>query len=332
MYTQFFGLQKSPFNLTSDPEFLYLTGQHREALAGLTYAILARKGCIVLTGNAGTGKTTLLARILEHLPVSRIQSSVIVNPTLTPAEFLEATLMGFGIHEIPASKAQRIAMLQGFLLMGNRDGKIAALIVDEAHKLSVEVIEEIRLLGNFESSGQKLLQTVLVGQSELDALLNSDALRQFKQRISLRLTLEPLAAAEIDPYIRYRWMKAGGGEAPFSAAAIAGIGQVSRGVPRVVNVLCDNSLMRAFGEDSASVEVRHLLAVCRELQFADSIPEIAAAPLPPPTAPVVEAFQMKTLERYAAAAARPSLLARLVDKIKLKVGLKTKLKQRIETA
>src|ERR1035438_3616388 len=201
MYNRYFGVQKAPFNLTPDPDFLYLTPQHQEALAGLTYAILARKGFVVLTGNAGTGKTTLLARILAHLPVSRIQSSVIVNPTLTPSEFLEATLMDFGFKDIPQSKAQRVAMLQSFLWRGHRQGKISALIVDEAHKLSMEVVEEIRLLGNFESANEKLLQIVLVGQSELDELLNRDALRQFKQRISLRLAIEPLSEMDIDRYI-----------------------------------------------------------------------------------------------------------------------------------
>lgn len=327
MYNDFFGLHKAPFNLTPDPEFLYLTAQHREALAGLTYAILARKGFVVLTGNAGTGKTTLLTKILEHMPVGRIQSSVIVNPTLTPSEFLEAVLLDFGFEDIPPSKAQRIAKLQKFLWAGHREGKITALIVDEAHKLSLEVLEEIRLLGNFESANEKLLQIVLVGQSELDELLNRENLRQFKQRISLRLAIEPLSGTEIEQYIQYRWMKAGGSEAPFSADAIASIGRASRGVPRVINVLCDNTLMQAFGEESASVEVRHVLAVCRELQFAEPLPKstaVAEAPAPVPApapALAVEDFPMKTLARYGAVAAKdvaakPSLLARLAGKLK----------------
>ena len=136
MYNDFFGLHKAPFNLTPDPEFLYLTAQHREALAGLTYAILARKGFVVLTGNAGTGKTTLLTKILEHMPVGRIQSSVIVNPTLTPSEFLEAVLLDFGFEDIPLSKAQRIAKLQKFLWAGHREGKITALKFCNALRLT----------------------------------------------------------------------------------------------------------------------------------------------------------------------------------------------------
>jgi general secretion pathway protein A len=316
MYNESFGLQKSPFNLTPDPEFLYLTAQHREALAGLTYAILARKGFVVLTGNAGTGKTTLLTRILEHLPVSRIQSSVIVNPTLTPSEFLEATLLDFGFTDLPPSKAQRIGMLQSFLWSGHREGKISALIVDEAHKLSLELLEEIRLLGNFESANEKLLQIVLVGQSELDDLLNRENLRQLKQRISMRLAIEPIAETEIEQYIRYRWMKAGGSEAPFSADAIAGIGRASQGIPRVINVLCDNALLRAFGEESATVEMRHVLAVCRELQFAAPLPKCTVAVDLPSSAPVAEDFSIKTLARYGTAPRKHSLLARLVDKLR----------------
>ncbi len=337
MYKAFFGLQKAPFNLTPDPEFLYLTAQHREALAGVTYAILARKGFVVLTGDAGTGKTTLLTRILEHLPVSRIQSSVIVNPTLTPAEFLESTLWDFGFRKIAPSKARRIAELQSFLWKGHREGKTSALVVDEAHKLSLKVLEEIRLLGNFEAANEKLLQIVLVGQSELNDLLNREHLRQFKQRIALRLAIEPLPGPEVERYIRHRWVKAGGGGAPFTADALAGIGQASQGVPRTINVLCDNALLQAFGEGSARVEARHVLAVCRDLCLTKPIPQgaeedrtpvtapaLAAMAEAPALAPAMDDYPMKTLERYSAVAGKRSLLARLAGRLGLM--------QRIETA
>ena len=324
MYNRYFGVQKAPFNLTPDPDFLYLTPQHREALAGLSYAILARKGFVVLTGSAGTGKTTLVTRIMQHLPVARVQYSVILNPTLSPAEFLEAVLMDFGFQDIPSSKPRRIAMLQAFLWKGQREGKITALVVDEAHKLSLEVLEEIRLLGNFESAKEKWLQIALVGQSELDDLLNRETLRQFKQRISLRLTIEPLSETEIEQYIQFRWRKAGGSAAPFSADAIAGIAQASQGVPRVINALCDNSLMQAFGRDSASVEVCHVIDVCRDLQLAGPLPQIPTVTEAPTPAPVVVPFRMKTLERYGAGATKSSLLARLA----IKMGFR----ERTETA
>jgi general secretion pathway protein A len=328
MYNEFFGLQKNPFSLTPNPEFLYLTAGHREALAGLTYAIMARKGFVALTGDAGTGKTSLLARVLGNLPENRIQYSVIANPTLTPPEFLESALMDFGLRDIPVSKAQRIAMLQTFLMAGLRDGKISALIVDEAHALTPELMEEIRLLGNFESPDEKLLQVVLVGQTELDEMLNRENLRQFKQRISLRLTIGPLAEMEIEQYIRYRWMKAGGGEIPFSAGAIASIGLASQGVPRIVNVLCDNALLTAFAEEASLVEQHHVLAVCRELQFAERLPKRTEPPsaVPPPAVgvPIVEVSPMRTLARYETAVPRRSLLARLAGRLKFM--------QRTETA
>jgi len=321
MYNQFFGLRKDPFNLTPDPEFLYLTPQHKEALAGFTYAILARKGFVVLTGEAGTGKTTLLTRVLQHLPVDRVQSSVIVNPTLTPAEFLEAALLDFGIREVPASKAQRIAILQNLLWTGHRAGKISALVIDEAHKLSLEVLEEIRLLGNFESAEQKLLQIALIGQSELDELLNRDHLRQFKQRIALRASIPVLKGEEIGNYVRHRWRKAGGGEPPFSSDALAGIGEVSKGIPRVINVLCDNALMQAFGEGSISVETRHVVTACQDLRFPEPYTPQKAAPRigagAEATGGEVTLYpnSMRTLERYGMANAHPSVLSRLAGKL-----------------
>ncbi|MBZ5723925.1 MAG: AAA family ATPase [Acidobacteriia bacterium] len=315
MYNQFFGLRRDPFRLTPDPEFLYLTPQHREALAGFTYAILARKGFVVLTGNAGTGKTTLLTRVLQHLPLSRVRSSVIVNPTLTAAEFLEATLMDFGIADVPASKAQRIALLQSFLWNGQREGKISALIIDEAHKLSMEVLEEIRLLGNFESADEKLLQIALLGQSELDDLLDCDQLKQFKQRIALRVSIGPLSPQEVPEYIRHRWTKAGGAEPPFSADAFAAICQASQGVPRVINVMCDNALIHACGAGSAVVEARHVLNACRDLRLVRTPAQRAPAADAPPPVAAAEGYSMKTLERYRAAAAHRSLVSRLARKL-----------------
>jgi general secretion pathway protein A len=323
MYNEFFGLQRSPFNLTPDPEFLYLNARHREALAGISYAILARKGFVVLTGDAGTGKTTLLTRILGHLPTTRIQSSVIVNPTLTPQEFLEAALLDFGFGNVPTSKAQRITMFQDFLWKGNREGKISALVIDEAHKLSLEVLEEIRLLGNFECGGEKLLQIVLVGQSELDELLNREHLNQLKQRIALRLMIEPLPAAEVERYIRHRWIKAGGNEPPFTKDAVACVTQVSKGIPRIVNVISDNALLQAFGENAVRVEARHVICVCRDLRLAMATNRRSAVEEPAPAAPVETALvvpaasdgTMKTLERYSGLANKRSLISRLAGKL-----------------
>jgi general secretion pathway protein A len=197
--------------------------------------------------------------------------------------------------------------------------------VDEAHKLSMEVLEEIRLLGNFESANEKLLQVALLGQSELDDLLDCDQLKQFKQRIALRVAIGPLSPAETPEYIRHRWTKAGGAEAPFLADALATIRQVSQGIPRVINVICDNALTHAFADGSATVEVRHVLAACRDMRLLKTEPRIApavAADVAPATPilaadayPISDSYPMKTLERYRTTAARPSRLARLASKL-----------------
>ena len=248
MYTQFFGLQKLPFNLTPDPEFLFPSPKHREALAGLQYAVLGRKGFVVLTGDAGTGKTTLLSAAISQLPAARVLSSILLNPTLTPSEFIELLMLDFGIADIPASKAQRLWTLQGFLLDAYRKDRIAILVIDEAHKLSTEVLEEIRLLGNYEYGPDKFVQIVLLGQCELDDLLDRHDLRQFKQRIALRLYIDPLTAAETAEYIRFRWAKAGGSdEPPFTPEAIEGVVRWSEGIPRLVNSICDSALLMAYG-------------------------------------------------------------------------------------
>jgi general secretion pathway protein A len=288
MYKEFFGLQKLPFNLTPDPAFLFLPAKHREALAGLTYSILERKGFIVLTGDAGTGKTTLLSSVLNILPSDRIQSSVILNPTLTPSEFLEMVLLDFDISDVPASKAQRLWKLQEFLSRAARQGKVALLVIDEAHKLSSEVLEEIRLLGNYESATDKFLQILLLGQSELDDLLNRQDLRQFKQRIALRLYIDPLNALEAEKYIRFRWVKAGGGEiSPFAPDAVSGVYQWSRGIPRLINSICDNALLMAYGEKSHSVGLKFVREAATNLALVDghSLPSVVPRPVAAPALP-----------------------------------------------
>jgi len=269
MYNESFGLCKSPFSLTPDPAFLFLTEQHREALVGLTCAILQRRGFAVLSGDAGTGKTTLLARILQFLPASRLQFSVILNTTLTPSEFLELALLDFGVTDVPSSKAQRLWKLRNLLLQGQREGKVSALIVDEAHKLSPEVLEEIRMLGNFEEAEQKCLQILLVGQSELDKTLNREELRQLKQRISVRLSLAPLAPTQVGEYIRHRWLRAGGTEHPFSTEAVEDVARASQGIPRVINALCDNALISAFAQRSSRVLDSHVREAAVDLDLGE---------------------------------------------------------------
>ena len=314
MYTHFFGLQRKPFDMTPDPAFLFLTGQHREALAGVSYALLEAKGFVVLMGEAGTGKTTLLRSALQSLPKERVQFSLVLHPTLTPNEFLELALMDFGVEKVPKSKAQRLQKLQTLLLEGQAAGRISALVVDEAHKLSAELLEEIRLLGNFERADRKLLQIVLAGQSELDELLNREELWQFKQRVAVHLSIQSLSATEVSQYIVHRWTKAGGTDLPIPTDAIALISHISRGIPRVINAICDNALMLAFAEGSATVTLAHVTEVARDLHLAEpaarKIPQEAITVPPVPLAPP----QLRTVERYAPAST-PSRLSRWANKL-----------------
>ena len=318
MYYQFFGLRKNPFSMTPDPAFLFLTPQHREALAGLTYALLGQKGFLVLTGDAGTGKTTLLTRVLQRLPANRIQTSLVLNPILTSAEFLEMTLLDFGVTEVPASKAQRLARLQHVLHEADEQKKISALIIDEAHKLSPEVLEEIRLLGNFETSDHKLLQILFVGQSELGVLLNLPGLRQLKQRIAARFTIGPLAAFEVEQYIQYRWTKAGGvRETPFNPESLNSIAQYSGGIPRVINAICDNALIQAFGEGQSTVQAHHVWEACSDLDLVTPThrpwPQAASQSAPISTQRTV----LPSLERDLEPAPSRSFFGRWADKLGL---------------
>jgi general secretion pathway protein A len=307
MYLEHFGLEANPFSLTPDPRFLFLTPKHREALAGLLFAVTARKGFLVLIGEAGTGKTTLVKKLLQSIPATCAHFSVIVNPTLTAAEFLEYLLIDFGVTDIPSSKAARLFLLKKLLLKAYREGKTSVLVVDEAHLLTSDLIEEVRLLSNFETSEEKLLQVILAGQQELKLLLDVTAMRQLKQRIAVRLSLDPLERQDVKRYIESRWARAGGKEAmPFSESAIALIAESSRGTPRVINVMCDSALTNAFGVGGKRVgpeEIREVIADLHlpgdeqpaTLRAAQPAPSArAAAPLVPDAAPL----DFKSLQRY----------------------------------
>jgi general secretion pathway protein A len=288
MYNELFGLEKDPFLLTPDPSFLFLTDQHREALSGLTLALLQRKGLVVLSGGVGTGKTTLLARVLRFLPASRLQFAMIVNPTLTASEFLEMALLDFGVADIPSSKAHRLSKLLHLILEGQREGKVTVLIVDEAHLLGPDVFEEIRMLCNMEDAEDRCLQILLVGQTEIDKILARDDMRHMEQRIGVRLKLGPLAEAEVGEYIRHRWLRAGGTGLPFTPDAIEAVAGASGNIPRLINLLCNNSLTAAVADRTSRVEVRHIQEAAATLDL-DQHPNLAGfVPLEVPAA-VIEA-------------------------------------------
>jgi general secretion pathway protein A len=293
MYTAFHNLAKKPFSMTADPTFLFVTRQHREALVGLTSAVLDRRGVLVLSGIAGSGKTTLLSWVLQRLACDKVRTSVIFNPTLTRDEFLEMVMLDFGIANIPASKAQRLWTLQNYLVAGIKEGKINVLVIDEAHKLSYEVLEEIRLLGNLECGDEKMLQILLLGQSELDEVMARPELWQFKQRISTRLTIDSLAPNEVEPYIQHRWNVAGGQGHPFSAEGLDRIRRYSKGIPRLINALCDNALTEAFADESRVVKESHVDAAAVHLLLIEKpkvpAPTPALAPGPRNVAPAPKA-------------------------------------------
>ncbi len=310
MYLQHFGLEKGPFSLTPDPRFLFLTAKHREALAALLFAVTERKGFMVMTGDAGTGKTTLVRKLLLSIPITCAQFSVIVNPALNRSEFLESVLMDFGVESVPESKAMRLSILKKFLLRAHGEGKTSVLVIDEAHLLTAELTDEIRLLSNFETSEQKLLQIILAGQNELNAVLNLESMRQVKQRVAIRMHIEPLPAPEVKRYLQTRWMRASGRHPlPFSDDAIELVARASNGIPRVINVICDAGLVNAYGAGAAVIGPRQIQEVLADLQIAPvtrpALLDVARTPAAPkakiPVAanrPESAAAGLKSLERY----------------------------------
>lgn len=293
MYEKFFQLEKTPFSTVPDPNCVHLVGQHADAISGLAYGVMSRKGYLVLTGEAGLGKTTALGAMAQLLSDANVQLSMILNPILTGPEFLEMVLLNFGFQQIPDSKAQRLKMLQEFLIRSDREGKISALIVDEAHKLSADLLEEVRLLGNFEASDHKLLQIVMVGQDELNARLNLPELWQLKQRMVIRMSLHRLDRDAVEQYLRFRWGKAGGGDdqLPFTQGAVDAIAAWSLGIPRLVNAICDNALLIAFSAATEIVDAPLIREACAELDLptpavkARAKSPRATAPAASPAAP-----------------------------------------------
>lgn len=269
MYETFFNLRERPFELTTTPRFLFLTARHREALSNLQYGITGRRGITLLLGEAGTGKTTLVRAALELQRSRNIVSVYVSNPTLTRAEFYEMLAAGFELGPAAAqSKARFLLELNRVLLDRHRAGGVSALFLDEAQSLSDELLEEVRLLSNFETGSEKTLPVVLSGQLELADRLNQPSLQQLKQRIALRCTLLPLDLRETAAYITKRVRIAGGDAAAiFTRDAVEAIFQRSRGIPRTVNVICDNALVTAFALQRPQVDRGIVLEVCRDFDL-----------------------------------------------------------------
>jgi general secretion pathway protein A len=248
MYQQFYGLREKPFALTPDPQFLFLSESHRTAMESLLYGIYQREGFMVLTGDIGTGKTTLCRALLGRVD-AHVKTAVIFNSFLTEEELLETFLQDLGLVTRGKSRKKLIDELNKFLLSQLSEGNHVALIIDEAQNLSIPVLEQIRMLSNLETEKEKMLQIVLLGQLELMEKLQSSELKQLNQRIAIRQRLLPLTRAEMEGYIYQRLLVAGAqGNVTFSNPALDEIYQFSKGIPRLINLLCDRALLAGFVE------------------------------------------------------------------------------------
>jgi len=254
MYQEFYGLREKPFALTPDPQFLYLSEGHRTAIESLLYGISQGEGFMVITGDIGTGKTTICRTLLERLD-KNVKTAVIFNSFLTEEELLESILLDFGFSSRGRSRKERIDALNKLLIRYLSNGKKAVLIVDEAQNLAVPVLEQIRMLSNLETEKEKMLQIILVGQLELNQKLQSHELKQLNQRIVIRHCLLPLTRIETESYIYQRLMVAGAqGGITCSKSAIDEIYNFSKGIPRLINLLCDRALLGGFVDQTYHIE------------------------------------------------------------------------------
>lgn len=265
MYKHFYNLQKNPFEITPDPKFLFFTKKHNEALAALYYGVKRRKGFVVLTGEVGTGKTLLVRCLLGLFSRADVAYAYVFNPRLSPMEFLQYVAGDFGLPTTGKSKSELLLDLCTFVIARHKKGLATVLVVDEAHHLAADVLEEIRLLTNLETPEEKLLQILLVGQPELDEKLDSRNLRQLKQRVALRSQLGCLDLVETRGYV-YRRLQVAGNSDPahvFPVDTILEVHRHSKGLPRLVNTLCENALIHGYARqlETIPVEVIQEIAV-----------------------------------------------------------------------
>jgi putative secretion ATPase (PEP-CTERM system associated) len=267
MYERYFGLKEKPFRLTPDPRFLYLSEKHAEALDHLYYGITQGEGFMVISGDVGTGKTTVIRSLLDRLNDPKVETSLILNPLLEIDELLKSILEDFGLTFEGNSKKDLIDQLNAFLLTLNQEEKKGVLIIDESQNLAPDLLEELRSLSNLETHEEKLLQIVLVGQLELWNKLNHYNLRQLKQRISVSYRLEPLSLKEIKGYIDHRLSVAGfKGSLGFSFWAMRRIYRVTGGIPRLINLLCDRILLVLYLEQRMRVTISHVRKAIESLK------------------------------------------------------------------
>ncbi|MCX5696087.1 MAG: AAA family ATPase [Candidatus Omnitrophica bacterium] len=263
MYCNFYGLKERPFNVTSDPDFFFLSAKHKEALAHLHYGVSQRKGIIVLTGEIGTGKTTICRFFINQLE-KNVRTALILNPHFSEIQLLEAIVRDFGIRANNKNRLGLVRELNTFLLNESGCGNNVVLIIDEAQNLKPAVLEQVRLLSNLETEKEKLLQVILVGQPELNTRLNLYELRQLRQRIMVRYHILPLERFEIRDYIQHRLNVAGlTSGIEFSDDAIMAIADFSSGTPRLINMICDRALLAGFSAETKKIG-RDIINRCLE--------------------------------------------------------------------
>ncbi len=268
MYNAFFGFTQNPFNMSPDPSFLFRSPQHEEALASLIYGVQSRKGFIALTGEVGTGKTTMLECLRDFLDAQQIAFASLFNSRLTVEQFFELLAYDFDLRCNRLSKTEVLLSLNNMLLERAGAGRTTVLIVDEAHNLEWDVLEEIRLLGNLENRRGKLLQIILSGQQELDRKLEAPEFRQLKQRIALRCTLRGFTPLETIAYINSRMARAGcKSQAIINPDLIEEIHFRSQGIPRLINAICDNLLLTAFALESKTATLEMLDEVTHDMRL-----------------------------------------------------------------
>jgi general secretion pathway protein A len=295
MYKSFYNLKRNPFEITPDPSFLFPTRRHNEALAALYYGVRRRKGFVVMTGEVGTGKTLLVRCLLQLLQRSDVGYAYVFNSRLSPVEFLQYIAGDLGLAAAGKNKSELLLELSHYLIGRHQRKLTTVLVVDEAHHVSAEVLEEIRLLTNLETANEKLLQILLVGQPELDEKLDSYELRQLKQRVALRSQLAALNGEETRSYILRRLELAGAGAdasaAIFSRETTAAVYRHARGIPRLINTVCENALINGFARHLKSISPEIIEEVAADLRLA-----IVHAPVSVQAAGTQDALQViKTL-------------------------------------
>jgi general secretion pathway protein A len=285
MYQDYYGLRENPFSLTPDPQYLYFTPRHQEALAQLFYGVTEHKGFMVLIGEVGMGKTLLLNKLLDMFAQNDILSAYIFNPSMTQTDLFEYISADFGLECNAGSKSQFLMQLNNLLIDRYRRNQTTVLIVDEAQNLSFDILEELRMLTNLETSKEKLLQIVLSGQPELAYKLDHPSVRQLKQRVALRCKLKPLILEQTFDYIETRLKIAGlQEENPFTDEAIKLIYEFSGGIPRLINNLCDNSLLTGYAYERKKIDESIIKEVAEDLQITVPTPTITRPQLVPAVA------------------------------------------------